>query len=144
MRILVLSLALVWVVSCTAPTESNTETPYSEDVYSLNVQAAPSAIPADGASQLTVFVEYRINDEPVADSTRIILLNPMGTLSAGTIFTFGGVALDTLTADTLAGLGWLVAYSDGHRDSTEIMFTSVDAGPNALRDIRYKSSKHSE
>lgn len=144
MRILVLSLALLWVVSCTSPTESEPDTPQAQDTYVLTVQALPSAIPADGTSQLTVFVEYRINDAPVADSTRIILLNPMGTLSAGTIYTVGGVALDTLTADSVAGLGWLVAYSDGHRDSTEIMFTSVDAGPDALRDIRNKSSKHSE
>ncbi len=100
------------------------DTPDSEDTYSLTVRSAPRAQSLrTELRSITVFVEYRVNDEPVADSTRIILLNPMGTLSAGTIYTVGGVALDTLTADTLAGLGWLVAYSDGHRDSTEIMFT---------------------
>jgi hypothetical protein len=33
------------------------------------------------------------------------------------------VALDTLTSDTIAGSGWLIAYAQGRRDSTEIMFT---------------------
>lgn len=131
-RVALLTLSLVWIVSCTAPTESTDDTTQSEDVYSLSVQALPSAIPADGVSTMTIFVEYRINDLPVADSTRVILLNPMGTLAAGTIYTMGGVALDTLRADSAAGIGWIVAYADGLRDSTEIMFTSLEAGPNAL------------
>ena len=132
MRRVLLTLSLLWIASCTSPTDSTDDTTQAEDVYALTVQALPSAIPADGVSKLTVFVEYRINDQPVADSTRVILLNPMGTLAAGTIYTMGGVALDTLTADSVAGIGWLVAYADGLRDSTEIMFTSVDAGPDAL------------
>ncbi|MCB9357662.1 MAG: hypothetical protein H6505_03725 [Calditrichaeota bacterium] len=132
MRYLVLCMLLVWVVSCTSPTNSTEENINSQDVITLSVSALPNAIPADGVSTMTIFVEYRINGQPVADSTRVILLNPMGTLGAGTIYTTEGIALDTLTADSSAGLGWLIAYADGLRDSTEIMFTSADAGPIAL------------
>ncbi len=123
MRIFLMFVLAFWFVSCTSPTDSTPDVPNSEDTHTLTVEARPSAIPADGVSHTTIFVEYRVNGEPVADSTRIILLNPMGTLNAGTIYTLGGVALDTLTSDTLAGLGWLVAYADGIRDSAEIMFT---------------------
>ncbi len=132
MRVILLMVLTIWFVSCTSPTDTNDDTPDATDTYSLTVEARPSAIPADGFSHTTIFVEYRVNGEPVVDSTRIILLNPMGTLNAGTIYTFGGVALDTLTSDTVAGLGWLVAYADGIRDSAEIMFTSAGAGPSAL------------
>ena len=132
MRVLLLYALLLTVVSCTSPTASQDEQPNTQDSRVLSVEALPDAIPADGVSTMTIFVEYRVNGEPVADSTRIILLNPMGTLAAGTIYTADGVALDTLTADTVAGLGWLMAYADGVRDSIEIMFTSVDAGPGAL------------
>jgi len=118
-----LTVTALWFVSCTSPTDSTPDVPNSEDTHTLTVEARPNAIPADGVSHTTIFVEYRVNGEPVADSTRIILLNPMGVLNAGTIYTLGGVALDTLTSDTTAGLGWLIAYSDGIRDSTEIMFT---------------------
>ncbi len=123
MRIFLMFVLAFWFVSCTSPTDSTPDVPNSEDTHTLTVEARPSAIPADGVSHTTIFVEYRVNGEPVADSTRIILLNPMGVLNAGTIYTLGGVALDTLTSDTTAGLGWLIAYSDGIRDSTEIMFT---------------------
>ncbi len=126
MRVILLCALAAWFVSCTAQDDPNPVTPSSEDTHTLTVEARPNAIPADGVSHTTIFVEYRVNGEPVADSTRIILLNPMGTLNAGTIYTLGGVALDTLTSDTIAGLGWLVAYSDGIRDSAEIMFTSVN------------------
>ncbi len=124
MRILALCALLTWVVSCTSPTDPNTDPPDTQLTRTLNVEAQPSAIPANGIARTTIFVEYRVNGNPVPDSTRIILLNPMGVLAAGTIYTLGGVALDTLTADTIAGLGWLIAYADGVRDSTEIMFTA--------------------
>ncbi|NUO20102.1 hypothetical protein HUU59_11690 [bacterium] len=123
MRFILLCALAVWFQSCTSPTDSNEDTPQAAETRTLTVEARPNAIPADGVSTMTIFVEYHVNGEPVTDSTRVILLNPMGTLNAGTIYTFGGVALDTLTADTLAGLGWLVAYADGIRDSVEIMFT---------------------
>ncbi len=123
MRISLLCVLALWFISCTSPTDPVPNTPQSQDEHTLTVEARPSAIPADGVSHTTIFVEYRVNGDPVPDSTRIILLNPMGTLSAGTIYTVAGVALDTLTADTVAGLGWLIAYADGLRDSAEIMFT---------------------
>lgn len=126
MRFLLICIAALWFVSCTSPTDSTDDTPNTTETRTLTIEARPNAIPADGISTMTIFCEYHVNGEPVADSTRIILLNPMGTLAAGTIYTVGGVALDTLTSDTLAGLGWLIAYSEGIRDSAEIMFTSVD------------------
>jgi len=123
MRTLLIGIIALWCVSCTSPTDSTTDEPNTQETRSLSIDARPSAIPADGLSTMTIFVEYRVNGTPVADSTRVILLNPMGTLNAGTIYTTGGVALDTLTSDTTAGLGWLIAYADGIRDSIEIMFT---------------------
>ncbi len=123
MRLLLLLTLALWTISCTSPTDSNDETINTQGSRVLSVSALPSAIPADGVSRMTVFVEYRNDGTPVADSTRVILLNTMGSLSAGTIYTTGGVALDTLRADSVAGLGWLVAYADGLRDSVEIMFT---------------------
>lgn len=123
MKNLLLLIPLLWIVSCTAPTSSEPDTPDSQTSRVLSVEARPGAIPADGTSRMTIFVEYRVDGLPVSDSTRIIILNPMGTLSSGTVYTNSGVALDTLTADTLAGLGWLIVYADGLRDSTEIMFT---------------------
>jgi hypothetical protein len=136
MRNLLLLIPLLWIVSCTSPTSTEPETPDSQTTRILTVEARPSAIPADGVSHMTIFIEYRVDGLPVTDSTRIIILNPMGALAAGTVYTNSGVALDTLTSDSTAGLGWLVVYADGLRDSTEIMFTSADAGPLALRDIR--------
>jgi hypothetical protein len=54
----------------------------------------------------------------------VILLNTMGSLGRGIIYTRNGTALDTLTSDTTAGSGWLIAYSGGLRDSAEVMFTA--------------------
>lgn len=113
------------MMSCTSPTESNDDNNNTTPSKSLAVDARPSAIPADGSSRMTIFIEYREDGVAVPDSTRIILLNPMGTLAHGTVYTVGGVALDTLTSDSSAGIGWLVAYADGLRDSIEIMFTDT-------------------
>ncbi|MCB1060456.1 MAG: hypothetical protein KDB65_09505 [Calditrichaeota bacterium] len=123
MKYFFMLIPLLWIVSCTNPASTEPETTNSETTRVLTVEARPSAIPADGISHMTIFVEYRIDGLPVEDSTRVILLNPMGVLAAGTVFTTNGVALDTLTADSAAGLGWLIVYADGLRDSTEIMFT---------------------
>ena len=123
MKYFFMLIPLLWIVSCTNPASTEPETTNSETTRVLTVEARPSAIPADGISHMTIFVEYRIDGLPVEDSTRLILLNPMGVLAAGTVFTTNGVALDTLTADSAAGLGWLIVYADGLRDSTEIMFT---------------------
>lgn len=120
--LLLIAMAFIWT-ACTAPTDPEPDNTLSEDTTILTIQALPAAIPADGVSKATVFVEFRINGEPVADSTRIIVLNSVGTLANGTVYATGGVAIDTLTSDTVAGLGWLIAYSDGVRDSIEIMFT---------------------
>lgn len=121
---LILPFALL-LMSCSSPTSSD-DTPApepSQPVLSLEVH--PSAVPADGASRMVVFVEFRSGNTPVSDSTEVILLNSIGTLGKGVIYTSGGVALDTLTSDTTAGLGWLIAYSQGYRDSLEIMFTET-------------------
>jgi hypothetical protein len=124
-KTLMILLCGLLLISCTSPTESNDDNNNSNPSKSLTIDARPSAIPADGASRMTLFIEYREDGIAVPDSTRVILLNPMGTLAHGTIYTIGGVALDTLTADSTAGIGWLVAYADGLRDSIEIMFTDT-------------------
>ncbi|RPH95981.1 hypothetical protein EHM69_02575 [candidate division KSB1 bacterium] len=92
----------------------------------LSVEAQPPTIRADGISRLVIFVEMRQGEQAVNDSTQIILLNSIGTLQQGIIYTSGGVALDTLKSDTTAGSGWIIAYSQGLRDSVEIMFTALD------------------
>ncbi|MCX6601009.1 MAG: hypothetical protein NT025_05540 [bacterium] len=110
------------VSGCTSPADDNNTTGPGPEL-SLSVEAQPSAIPANGSSHLVVFVELLRGAEPVSDSTEVILLNTIGTLGRGVVYTRNGVALDTLTSDTTAGSGWLIAYAQGRRDSTEIMFT---------------------
>jgi hypothetical protein len=90
----------------------------------LSVEAQPRTVTADGISHLVVFTEMRLGGNAVADSTEIILLNTMGTLGKGVVYTHSGVALDTLTSDTTAGLGWLIACANGLRDSVQITFTA--------------------
>jgi hypothetical protein len=114
---------VVLVVSgCTSPADDQPPTGPGPEL-NLSVEAQPPAIPADGASHLVVFVELMLGDDPVSDSTEVILLNTIGTLGSGVLYTRNGVALDTLTSDTTAGSGWLIAYAQGRRDSTEVMFT---------------------
>ncbi|MFZ5432453.1 MAG: hypothetical protein ACOZB3_01645 [Calditrichota bacterium] len=122
--ILIALSALLLVSGCTSPNDDNPTGPLPE--LSLSVEAQPPTIPANGSSRLVVFTELRLGDQPVADSTEVILLNSIGVLQRGILYTHGGVALDTLLSDTIAGAGWLVAYSQGIRDSVEIFFTSID------------------
>jgi hypothetical protein len=116
---------LLLLTGCTSPkSSSNPVSPGS--TLALSVEARPQTVPADGASRLVVFAELRHGGEAVADSTEIILLNTIGTLGRGIVFTYAGVALDTLTSDTTAHSGWLIAYSGGLRDSVEITFTALE------------------
>jgi hypothetical protein len=67
----------------------------------------------------------REDGAPVADSTQVILLHSVGTLDRGVLYTSGGIALDTLTTDTVVASGWLIACSQGLRDSVRIVFTPL-------------------
>ena len=118
-----ISVAGILLAGCTSPADDNNPTVPGPEL-NLSVEAQPSAIPANGTSHLVVFVELLLGEEPVSDSTEVILLNTIGTLGRGVVYTRNGVALDTLTSDTSAGSGWLIAYAQGRRDSTEIMFTA--------------------
>ncbi|MBI5060304.1 hypothetical protein HZB60_11055 [candidate division KSB1 bacterium] len=120
--IVVSALALIaW--SC-APQEDETEPGNPNGpVLTISVEAQPWSVPADGESQIVIFVECFEAGHPVADSTEIVLLNTIGTLQSGTLLTQGGIALDTLTADSAAALGMVIAYTQGVRDTVEIMFT---------------------
>ena len=109
-------------IGCTSPENDNKPTGPAPEI-SLSVEAQPPTIPADGISRMVVFVEMVLGDNPVADSTEVILLNTIGTLGKGVVYTHNGVALDTLASDTIAESGWLIAYAEGTRDSVEIMFT---------------------
>jgi hypothetical protein len=115
-------VALALLSGCTSPSDNPTTPPAA---MSLAVEAQPSVIPANGASRMVVYVAMLTGDEPVADSTQVILLHSLGTLGRGVIYTSGGVALDTLTADTVAGTGWLIACAQGLRDSVPIVFTPL-------------------
>jgi hypothetical protein len=107
---------------CTSP--KNDKNPVTQPDIVLGVEAQPQAILADGTSHLVVFIEMRSGQAAVSDSTEIILLNTIGSLGSGIVYTHAGVALDTLTSDTTAAVGWLIAYSQGVRDSVEITFTA--------------------
>lgn len=109
---------------CTSPDDDNKPVGPTPEI-TISIEAQPPTIPANGISRLVVFVEMVQGDHPVADSTQVILLNTIGTLGQGVVYTHNGTALDTLTSDTLAGSGWLIAYADGKRDSVEIMFTEL-------------------
>jgi hypothetical protein len=123
--LLILLAAVVLVFTgCTSSKDHDQPTGPTGEV-TLTIEAHPSTISADGESQLVVFTEMRQGGEPVADSTEIILLRTIGSLGRGIVYTQDGVALDTLTSDTVAGSGWLIAYSQGIRDSVEIMFTET-------------------
>jgi len=112
----------VLIIGCTSTDDNNKPTGPTPEI-ALSVEAQPATIPANGVSRMVVFVEMMQGDEPVADSTQVILLNTIGTLGKGVVYTYNGVALDTLASDTIAGSGWLIAYANGRRDSVEIMFT---------------------
>jgi hypothetical protein len=115
---------LFW--SCTSPTDSNDDEETEPIVTSyLDIEAQPAAVPADGTSKLVILAEYRLNGEAAPDSTRIVLLNTIGTLNYGEIYTSGGLAIDTLTADTVVALGKVYAIVSGVRDSVEIAFEPV-------------------
>ena len=117
------SVACLIMLGCTSPTNSNHETP-APSALRLSVEAQPASIPANGVSQMVIFTEFRDGDQPVADSTEIILLNTVGTLKKGVLRTQNGVALDTLTADTIAATGYVIAYSQGLRDTAQIRLTA--------------------
>jgi hypothetical protein len=74
---------------------------------------------------MVIFTEYRVDGEPAPDSSRIVLLNTIGTLGHGELYTQGGIAYDTLTSDTVVTLGMVYAVVSGLRDSVEIAFTPV-------------------
>lgn len=120
--LLLAALLAVLAAGCTSPNDDNPTGP--QPSLSLSVEARPAAIPANGMSRMVVFTELKRGDNAVSDSTEVILLNTIGRLGRGIVYTRGGVALDTLTSDTTAGLGWIVAYAQGVRDSIEIMFTT--------------------
>jgi hypothetical protein len=90
---------------------------------SVSMEARPSAVPANGSSRIVVFTQVSSDGVPASDSTQVILLNTIGTLKHGTLYTLNGIALDTLVSDTMAGSGWIIAYARGARDSVEVMFT---------------------
>ena len=124
----VLSFSLLWMLALLAflagckTAEDKTPTgPHG--VLTVAVEAQPSEILANGTSRLVVFTQVTDGSGFAADSTEVILLNTMGTLQRGVLYTRNGVALDTLTSDTVAGTGWIIAYARGVRDSAEIMFT---------------------
>jgi hypothetical protein len=126
-KIMLIIAALVWfavgLCGCTSP--DNTDNPVAPASYTVHLEARPNVIPADGTSRLVVFTELLQDGQAVSDSSEVILLNTMGSLGRGVVYTRNGVALDTLTSDTTAGSGWLIAYAHGVRDSVEIMFTST-------------------
>jgi len=124
MQILLAVGVACFLAGCSTPADDDGPTG-PEPTIALSVEAQPQAIPANGNSRLVVFTEVRRGDQAVADSTEVVLLNSMGTLQHGIVYTHGGVALDTLTSDTSAGTGWVIAYTQGVRDSVEIMFTEV-------------------
>jgi hypothetical protein len=126
-HLLITGLAGLLIWSCTSPTNSNEDEPDPVITSYLSVEASPDAIPADGTSQTVIFTEFRQNGEAVPDSTRIILLNTIGTLGLGELFTMDGIAIDTLTSDTVVALGMIYAIADGLRDSVEIAFEPVEA-----------------
>jgi hypothetical protein len=117
-----LAFCMIWW-GCSSPTKSN-EVTTTQPVLKLSVEAEPSSIIADGNSRMVIFTEFLSDDLPIADSTEIILLNTIGTLQLGKIYTHAGVGLDTLKSDTSASMGWVIAYALGMRDSIEIMFTA--------------------
>jgi hypothetical protein len=121
--VLSLSVAILFG-ACTTAKNDHSNPVQSNSTITLTVQVEPSSIPADGSSRSTVFVEIMRGDVPVNDSTEVILLRTIGSLGRGIVYTHNGTALDTLTSDTTAGSGWLIAYSGGVRDSAEIMFTA--------------------
>ncbi|MDD5088783.1 MAG: hypothetical protein PHI18_08300 [bacterium] len=113
--------ALLIAGGCT----SSDETPEGPSPQmTVSVEARPQAVPADGVSRIVLFAEVRRGESAAADSTEVILLNTLGTLQQGIIYTRGGIALDTLTSDTVAGNGWIIAYSQGARDSVDVFFTA--------------------
>ena len=116
---------LIW--SCTSPTSSEEPEDTSSGAV-MSVEARPGRVPADGVSTMVIFAEFRENGLPVPDSTRIILLNTIGTLGQGELYTQDGIVLDTLTADTVEALGLVIAVASGVRDSVEVVFEPV--GPN--------------
>jgi hypothetical protein len=124
-KLFIASLAGLLIWSCTSPTDSKDEPTPVIETY-ISVEARPAAIPANGTSKLVIFTEYRINGEAAPDSTRIILLNTIGTLGRGELYTMDGIAIDTLTSDTTVALGMIYAVTSGVRDSVEIAFEPID------------------
>ncbi len=122
LRNILLILAISFALAGCAPVDDEGDDGSPILNTQLSVEAQPWSIRADGASRMVIFVEFREQGTPVPDSTQIILLNSIGTLSAGILYTRAGIALDTLTSDTVAALGYIVAYSNGMRDSVEIAF----------------------
>jgi hypothetical protein len=106
-----------------APQQDESDGNPDTNPLTIAVEAQPWSVPADGASKIVLFVQCFRYGQPVADSTEVVLLNTIGTLKSGTLLTHTGIALDTLTADTSAALGMVIAYSQGVRDTVEVMFT---------------------
>jgi len=117
------ALSALLIAGCT----SSDDTPSGPSPQiTVSVEARPQTVPANGTSRIVVFAEVRRGESAAADSTEVILLNTIGSLQQGVVYTRGGVALDTLVSDTVAGSGWIIAYSQGTRDSVDILFTAAD------------------
>jgi hypothetical protein len=117
------SLVAILTWSCAPKEDDPDQATPGGSTLTVSVEAQPWTVPADGESRIVIFVECFESGQPVADSTEVVLLNTIGTLNSGTLLTHGGIALDTLQADTSVGLGMVIAYSHGVRDTVEVMFT---------------------
>jgi hypothetical protein len=118
---ILLVAALFFIANgCTSPTEKVEET--EETGLVVSVEAVPQVITADGVSESVIFVEVQRNGVSVPDSTQVLLFRTLGRLKGGRAYTYQGVALDTLVADTTAGTSSVIAYVEGQRDTVDIVF----------------------
>ena len=118
------------------------------DVY---LETSSSAIPADGASTTTLTATVRNTDgSPIGDGVLVRFFSTLGTLSADTAFTAGGLgqASVTLTSGTVSGTASVYAVSGQSTSGMfSVVFTSgatsamtMTASPGTLSADGYSSS----
>jgi len=98
----------------------------------VTVTGDPTEIPANGTSTCAIAAELRFeNGNPVPDGTEVALSTTLGTLSAATATTVGGVAQVTLTSGNTPGVATVSVTGAGATGAADVTFLATNEPPVA-------------
>jgi uncharacterized repeat protein (TIGR01451 family) len=114
-----------------SPTPTNTRTPTPPPPpppASINLSAAPPTIPADGTTWTTITADVRdAGGNPVPDGTLVTFITTLGTLSAPSATTVGGIAQVQLLSSTSAGMATVTGTAGAVFGNVNVPFVGLAA-----------------